>query len=200
MKCNLIIIFFLLLVIFYFLKRKREGISECQWSKFGEWSECSESCGGGEQKRARENNGKCGNWANNQDVQIRICNAHQCPRGPTGFQGPKGLIGDRGPTGPQGEPGDSGEARGDAGDFGIKGPRGEKGDPGYRGERGPDGEAGPEGIWINRGNRLKHDLAGIYNKLRLINPGMTSKKYIQKIIEEEGDSKEPFRAYNQIYY
>ena len=200
MKRNLIIIFFLLIVIFYFSKREKEGISECQWSKFGEWSECSESCGGGEQKRARANNGKCGNWADNKDVQIRICNTQQCERGPMGFQGPKGLEGDRGPTGPKGEPGDSAEARGDAGEFGIKGPHGEKGDPGYRGERGLRGEAGPEGIWINRGNRLKHDLAGIYNKLRLINPGMTSKKYIQKIIEEESDNKEPFRPYNQINY
>ena len=87
----------------------------------------------------------------------------------------------RGPRGPQGEPGDSGEARGDVGKFGPVGPLGEKGDPGDRGEKGPRGPRGPEGLWINRSNRLKHDLASIYKKIRQINPGNTSKKYIQKI-------------------
>jgi hypothetical protein len=191
MKRNLIIIILLLFIIFYFSKREREGISECQWSKWGEWGECTESCGGGEQKRARENNGKCGNWANNQDVQIRICNIKQCPRGEIGPRGPTGLTGFMGPVGLKGVPGDSGEARGDVGDYGLKGPRGEKGDVGDRGQRGPDGFPGSEGILINTGNRLKYDLETIYNKLRLINPGTASKKDIQK---------EPFTAYNQINY
>ena len=55
---------------------------DCQWGPYGEWMECTKSCGGGEKTRSRsketsaENGGKdCpGN-----ETDTTSCNEHSCP-------------------------------------------------------------------------------------------------------------------------
>ena len=190
---------FLILLLLFFLFRKPniEGISDCQWSQWGPWTECSENCDGGEQSRARANNGGCGAWPDNRQTETRLCNTHSCPQGQMGEPGDKGLPGKMGPPGFKGEQGKSIEIRGATGDMGIPGPQGEEGDVGKRGARGQPGPIGPEGLLINRGNRFKYDLAKIYNILKKINPETASKEYIQKII---GDNEDTTKAYNTRSY
>jgi hypothetical protein len=186
----------LILLLLYFLLQKPniEGIGDCQWSRWGPWTECSESCGGGEQNRARANNGGCGAWPDNRNTQTRVCNIHICERGTTGDGGEQGPPGRRGPIGPKGEQGKSIELRGAIGEGGIPGPRGETGDVGERGAQGAPGPRGPDGLLINRGNRLKHDLADIYNTLKVINIETASKEFIQKSIGNDGMTT--MKAYN----
>jgi len=190
---------FLILILLFFLFRKPnvEGISNCQWSQWGPWTKCSENCGGGEQSRARANNGGCGAWPDNRQMETRFCNNHSCPSGQRGEIGDKGEQGKIGPPGFKGEDGKSIEIRGATGDIGIQGPEGEEGDVGDRGERGSLGPRGRPGLLINRGNRLKHDLARIYNTLKKINPETASKEYIQKTI---GEGMSPMKAYNMKNY
>jgi hypothetical protein len=192
---------FLILLVLYFLLRKPtiEGVSDCQWSGWGPWTECSESCGGGEQSRARANNGGCGEWPDDRNTQTRLCNGHLCPRGETGGSGDQGEAGIRGPRGYKGEQGKSIEVRGATGEGGFPGPKGEVGDIGERGAQGPPGPRGPSGLLINRGNRLKHDLAKIYNTLRLVNTETASKEYIQKTIGD-GEGMTTMKAYNTGSY
>ena len=53
----------------------------CEWSDFGEWSECSKSCGGGEKTSNRSvikpalNGGKD---CEGEDIQIESCNDQPC--------------------------------------------------------------------------------------------------------------------------
>ena len=110
--------FLILFIIFCSLYNSSEGMSECRWSQWGPWTQCSQECGGGKQFRAKANNGKCGQWPNNRQEEARICNAHRCPQGKTGPKGLKGPRGDRGPIGPRGEAGKSEGARGPVGDAG----------------------------------------------------------------------------------
>ena len=190
---------FLILLFFYYLLQRPNIEGNCQWSQWGPWTECSETCGGGEQRRARANNGECGAWPDNQSIQTRLCNSHLCPRGPTGESGEKGETGGRGPRGQKGEQGKSIEVRGATGDEGIQGPQGEEGDTGERGAKGDPGPRGPQGLLINRGNRLKHNLAEIYNTLRLINTETASKEFIQKTIGDT-EGMTTMKAYNMVNY
>ena len=54
----------------------------CQWSNYGEWTTCSESCGGGKRVHSRkkiieaENGGKD---CEGPDTQIEECNTNHCP-------------------------------------------------------------------------------------------------------------------------
>ena len=192
--------FLILLIIFCLLRKPTiEGVSDCQWSGWGPWTECSEPCGGGEQSRARANNGECGAWPDDRNTQTRLCNSHICPRGETGDKGDQGDVGIRGPRGYKGEQGKSIEVRGVTGDEGIAGPKGEQGEIGERGAQGKPGPRGPPGLLINRGNRLKHDLAKIYNTLRLINKETASKEYIQKTIGDK-EGMTTMKAYNTGSY
>ena len=54
----------------------------CEWSDFGEWSECSKSCGGGEKssnriviKPAQYGGKEC----EEKDIQTELCNDQPCP-------------------------------------------------------------------------------------------------------------------------
>ena len=98
---------FLILLVIFFLLQKPTVEGNCQWSSWGPWTKCSESCGGGEQSRARENNGECGAWPDNRNTQTRLCNGHLCERGETGDRGDQGDTGIRGPRGYKGEQGKS---------------------------------------------------------------------------------------------
>ena len=197
---NYLPIFLKLLNIFCLLRKPTiEGVSDFQWSGWGPWTECSETCGGGEQSRARANNGECGAWPDDRNTQTRLCNSHICPRGETGDQGDQGDVGIRGPRCYKGEQGKSIEFRGATGDEGIAGPKGEQGEIGARGAQGNPGPRGPPGLSINRGNRLKHDLAKIYNTLRLINKETASKEYIQKTIGDK-EGMTTMKAYNTGSY
>ena len=55
---------------------------DCEWSDFGEWSECSKSCGGGE-KTSNRSIIKLplygGIECEGKDTQIESCNDQPCP-------------------------------------------------------------------------------------------------------------------------
>ena len=55
---------------------------DCVWGEYGEWSSCSEACGGGEKSRSRsiltpKLNG--GNDCEGNSTQINACNEQPCP-------------------------------------------------------------------------------------------------------------------------
>ena len=54
----------------------------CEWSEYGEWSDCSKTCGGGEKSSTRTIlqepiNG--GNECEGEDTKIEPCNENSCP-------------------------------------------------------------------------------------------------------------------------
>ena len=54
----------------------------CEWSDFGEWSECSKSCGGGERTSNRSVIKPAlygGKECEGEDIQIESCNDQPCP-------------------------------------------------------------------------------------------------------------------------
>lgn len=59
------------------------------WSKWGDYDECSRTCGGGVQKKSRECNNPSpqhgGNYCTGDRVRYRSCNTQECPR-PTDFR------------------------------------------------------------------------------------------------------------------
>ena len=56
---------------------------DCEWNQFGNWSSCSETCGGGEKSRTRskkteeQNGGRCPGKA----IETNSCNTDSCPSG-----------------------------------------------------------------------------------------------------------------------
>ena len=57
-------------------------LENCQWSDFGEWSQCSKSCGGGERtsKRAISQPSMYGGKeCEGDDKKIESCNEQPCP-------------------------------------------------------------------------------------------------------------------------
>ena len=54
----------------------------CEWSDFGEWSECSKSCGGGEKTSSRSVVKPAlygGKECEGKEIQIESCNDQPCP-------------------------------------------------------------------------------------------------------------------------
>ena len=53
------------------------------WSEFGDWSECSAECDGGEQTRTKECNNPApahgGADCEGEDFETQACNTHPCP-------------------------------------------------------------------------------------------------------------------------
>ena len=57
-------------------------IADCIWSPFGDWGECSKTCGGGRQDRGRDihvNETTGGQPCLGNPTQSRSCNAIPCP-------------------------------------------------------------------------------------------------------------------------
>ena len=58
------------------------NLANCEWNPWGEWGECTETCGGGRQVRERtirvnETNG--GEPCKGNPAQSRTCNQVPCP-------------------------------------------------------------------------------------------------------------------------
>src|SRR6056300_1682277 len=57
--------------------------ADCQWSDFGDWLACSETCGEGFQVRIRkvvtEASGPQGRACDGEPTEIRRCSLRQCP-------------------------------------------------------------------------------------------------------------------------
>ena len=54
---------------------------DCTWGEYGDWSQCTESCGGGTQNRLRSHETQAMNGGadcEGTNVEERICNAHKC--------------------------------------------------------------------------------------------------------------------------
>ena len=54
----------------------------CKWNDFGKWSDCSQDCGGGWQRRSRTVNQKAafgGKQCDGCAAETRACNTHACP-------------------------------------------------------------------------------------------------------------------------
>ena len=55
----------------------------CKWNDFGKWSDCSQDCGGGWQRRSRTVKQKAafgGKQCDGCAAETRACNTHNCPR------------------------------------------------------------------------------------------------------------------------
>ena len=58
------------------------NLVDCEWSDFGEWSECSKSCGGGEKTSNRSVVKSAlygGKECEGKEIQIGSCNDQPCP-------------------------------------------------------------------------------------------------------------------------
>ena len=56
---------------------------DCKWNDFGDWSVCSQDCGGGWQRRSRTVRQKAANGGmecNGCAAETKACNTHNCPR------------------------------------------------------------------------------------------------------------------------
>ena len=57
-------------------------IVNCKWNDFGKWSDCSQDCGGGWQRRSRTVKQKAafgGKQCDGCAAETRACNTHACP-------------------------------------------------------------------------------------------------------------------------
>ena len=55
---------------------------DCVWTRFGEWSSCSRTCGGGDKERIRSKLIEAENGGNpcvGDGIEIEVCNAQICP-------------------------------------------------------------------------------------------------------------------------
>jgi len=141
--------------------------SPCEWRNWTAWSLCDRQCAGGKQQRFRTNNGYCysGGKKINSGSEERACNAHPCPRGPSGQKGEQGYRGPQGPVGDRGPVGKSGGVAGFPGESGIVGQKGSEGEVGYIGTRGEIGYQGPEGDVKSKAQINNNLLTSIYEKL-----------------------------------
>ena len=64
---------------------------DCMWSRFGEWSQCSASCGGGTQRRSRRvllDATGGGRRCSGKSEETKSCNLNSCNIG----KGKKSLV------------------------------------------------------------------------------------------------------------
>ena len=55
---------------------------DCKWGSYGNWTECSKSCGGGNQTRLRDIEQKAQNGGakcSGESKDSRACSVHACP-------------------------------------------------------------------------------------------------------------------------
>ena len=61
---------------------------DCVWSEFGDWEDCSASCGGGTKTRRRRRETEVsGNGApcDGEETEEEACNVDSCPTGLSNF-------------------------------------------------------------------------------------------------------------------
>ena len=57
-------------------------VVNCEWGDFGEWSICSQTCGGGEISRTRSKKIQAENGGSpctGDETENQSCNPHSCP-------------------------------------------------------------------------------------------------------------------------
>ena len=57
-------------------------VVDCEWGNFGDWSSCSQTCGGGEKSRTRSRKTQPENGGNpciGEETEKQTCNPDTCP-------------------------------------------------------------------------------------------------------------------------